>query len=281
MALQASVTVLVENTVRARGMCGEHGLAFWIEWGERRLLYDTGQGLCLARNARKLRVDLASTDTVVFSHGHYDHTGGLGVVLDSGARPRICAHPAAFEPKLVQRADGQIQEIGLPAPVAERIHGEKLEVVHSEKITEIAKGLFVTGEIPKSTDFEAPSAAFLKDEQGTLDPLVDDQAVFFDTDEGLVILTGCAHAGIINTVRHVQSYLSGRRVHTIIGGMHLAGTPVSRLEATVRALEEIEPARIGPAHCTGIRATTRLWHDMPEAAVEAIVGSRWSYLVRS
>jgi 7,8-dihydropterin-6-yl-methyl-4-(beta-D-ribofuranosyl)aminobenzene 5'-phosphate synthase len=281
MALEARVTLLVENTVRGRDMCGEHGLAYWIEWGDRRFLFDTGQGLALARNAGQLRVDLASAEAVVFSHGHYDHTSGLAAVLDTGARPRIVAHRAAFEPKFVQRADGQIQEIGMPAALLARVRALGLEVVHPERITELAEGLYVTGEIARHTDFEESSAAFLKDEHGTLDPLVDDQAVFFDTEDGLVVLLGCAHSGVINTLRHVEAYLSGRRVDTVIGGMHLAGASASRLERTIAALQEIAPRRLGGAHCTGIRAVSRLWSQLPDSAVEAIVGSRWSFKVRS
>lgn len=280
MAERASVTIVVENTVRGRDLCGEHGLAYWIEWGGRQLLFDTGQGLALARNARQLKLDLASVDTVVFSHGHYDHTSGLAAVLDAGARPRLVAHPAAFEPKFVQRADGQIQEIGMPASLRERIAALGLEVAHPERIAEVADGLFVTGEIPRHTEFEESSAAFLLDEQGTLDPLVDDQAMFFDTEDGLVVLLGCAHAGVINTLRHVEAYLSGRRVDTVLGGMHLAGVSAGRVEKTLSALQEIAPRRLGGAHCTGIRAVAQLWCRLPEAAVEAIVGSRWSFPVR-
>jgi 7,8-dihydropterin-6-yl-methyl-4-(beta-D-ribofuranosyl)aminobenzene 5'-phosphate synthase len=277
MAFKASVTVLVDNTVRGRDLLGEHGISFWIEWGDKHFLFDAGAGTALAHNARQLRAELSQVDGVVFSHGHYDHTGGILEVLEAGARPRIYAHPAAFGPKLVQRADGQIQEIGIPQAALAAIRSEKLEVIETERVLELAPGLFVTGEIPRHTDFEERQVPFLKDTQGTIDPLSDDQAVFFDTEEGLVVLVGCAHAGAINTVRHVESYLSGKRVDTLLGGLHLGGASPRRLEETIKALKEIAPRRLGPAHCTGMRATARLWHEMPESCIEVVVGSRWAF----
>jgi 7,8-dihydropterin-6-yl-methyl-4-(beta-D-ribofuranosyl)aminobenzene 5'-phosphate synthase len=278
MALRASVTVLVENTTRGRDLLGEHGLAYWIDWGGRHFLFDTGPGGALLQNARQLGLEPSTVEEVVFSHGHYDHTGGLGALIEAGAKPRVWAHPAALEPKFVRRADGAVHDIGIPAAVRAQL--DRLEVKPTPRVTEIAEGLFVTGEIARHTDFEEGTAAFLKDEQGSIDPLVDDQALFFDTGQGLVLLLGCAHSGVINTVRHVEAYISGRRVDTILGGMHLGGASPDRLEKTVKGLKELGLRRLGAAHCTGIRATARLWHELPESCVETVVGSRWSFEVR-
>jgi len=139
-------------------------------------------------------------------------------------------------------------------------------------------GFFLTGEIPRATSFEDVGGAFFLDEAGTQpDPILDDQALFFDTREGLVVLLGCAHAGVVNTLNHIGRLRPGRRFHVVLGGMHLLTAGPERIICTVEALRALGVERLGPAHCTGAAATARLWSEFPNACTVCSVGSRFMF----
>ena len=198
---EGKITALVENTAGGRGLLGEHGLSFWIELGCKRILFDTGQGHVLRSNARRLGIRLDHIDAVVLSHGHYDHTGGLGDVLRSSRATTVYAHPAAFDAKYARNPDGSARDVGMPGLDEEMIR-DMAELVLVEGPTELCRGLHLTGPVPRTTDFEDTGGAFFKDRACTQpDHLTDDQAVFMETEAGTVVILGCAHAGVINTLR--------------------------------------------------------------------------------
>ncbi len=267
------VTLLVNDAAGSGDLLGEHGLAFWVRWGSARILFDTGQGRTLDRNARRLRVALAETDAVVLSHGHYDHAGGLAHVLHSAPRVRVYAHPSAFAPKYCRDDDGTSRSIG------SRLSGEQVRHRAGEWIpttgpTEVCPGLFVTGPIPRTTDFEDTGGAFFLDRTCQQDdPFVDEQAIFFDTVGGVVVLLGCAHAGVINTLRYVRELTGGKAIHAVLGGMHLRAASQDRLSRTIEALRDFNVVRLGPAHCTGMSASARMWASFPEQCFSCHVGT--------
>jgi len=257
------ITVLVENTAGRRGLLGEHGLSFWIELGSQRILFDTGQGYVLLHNARQLGIRLDQADAVVLSHGHYDHTGGLGDVLQEAGATTIYGHPAAFEAKYARNADGTARDIGMPG-LDERGVREIAELVFVMGPTEIGPGVHLTGAVPRRTVFEDTGGAFFKDRACTqVDDLVDDQAAFVETPAGTVVILGCAHAGVVNTLRYIRSLTNGRPIHTVMGGMHLLGADAERVDATVAELRRLGVRQLLPCHCTGPAAIARLWHEFP------------------
>ncbi len=267
------ITVLVENTAGGRGLLAEHGLSFWIEWGGKRILFDTGQGKVLAANARRLGVRLASADAIVLSHGHYDHTGGLGKLLGRIKRPRIYAHPGALAEKYSRNASGGGRPAGVEVTLAKKIcrYAELVPVVDP---IEVVDGLWLTGPVPRQTEFENTGGRFFTNAQCSQpDDLVDDQAAFFDTPAGVVVVLGCAHAGVINTLRYVASLTSGRPIHTVIGGMHLLTAGPERMDKTVVELRRLDVRRLMPCHCTGFAAMARLWHEFPDRYATCRVGS--------
>jgi 7,8-dihydropterin-6-yl-methyl-4-(beta-D-ribofuranosyl)aminobenzene 5'-phosphate synthase len=280
MARSIRITVLVENTAFGRGLRGEHGLAYWIEAGQERVLLDTGQTAeGLLHNAECLGIDLATANAVVLSHGHDDHTGGLEEVLEGTGSIPLFLHPGALARRFSRKEDGSVLEIGAPPPLQEpflRAHTSSLVWTH--EATTITDVLRVTGQVPRETDFEDTGGAFYLDRGcSTPDPIVDDQAVHFDTPEGIVVLLGCGHAGVVNTLRHVQRITGGRPIHAVIGGMHLATASKHRLDRTVEALRELDVDIISPLHCTGPRAQARLASEFPDRWKPGHVGSRFEF----
>jgi 7,8-dihydropterin-6-yl-methyl-4-(beta-D-ribofuranosyl)aminobenzene 5'-phosphate synthase len=257
------ITVLVENTAGRRGLLGEHGLSFWIELEGKKILFDTGQGHVLTHNAQQLGIRLDQVDAIVLSHGHYDHTGGLAEVLKAARRPLVYTHPAAFGSKYAQNRDGTARDVGMPE-IDEPEVRRHAELVWVENPMEIPPGLHLTGPVPRVTSYEDTGGGFFQDPECTTpDELLDDQAVFMETPAGTVVLLGCAHAGIVNTLQYIQWLTHGRPIHTVMGGTHLINAGPERMEETIAALRRLEVSRLFPCHCTGFTAAARLWSEFP------------------
>ncbi|MCC6354410.1 MAG: MBL fold metallo-hydrolase [Verrucomicrobiae bacterium] len=273
-----SVTVLVENTAQGRGLMGEHGLSFHVQAGGASAIFDTGQSGLVARNAAALGVDLAAVAAVALSHGHYDHTGGLRAVWELAPGARLFVHPAALAPHFSRGSDGTAREVGTDPLTLQAIRSRSCGVVEARCVTEVLPGVFLTGEIPRVTGYEDVGGPFFLDDAGTRrDPIIDDQAMFFDTSEGVVVLLGCAHAGVVNTLRHIRQLSGDRPIGAVLGGMHLLVASPERMGRTVDALRALGVRRLCPAHCTGAAATARLWHEFPGACGTCSVGSRFVF----
>lgn len=259
------ITVLVENTAGQRCLLAEHGLSFLIESDAQRILFDTGQGLALRHNTDQLAADLKTVEAVVLSHGHYDHTGGLPVALTAMSRPRVYACREAFLPKYTRHADGTVHEIGMPSAVRKAVFDQS-ERTDVRGVLEIGERMFLTGPIPRTNRFEDTGGAFFKDADCKVpDELPDDQAIFITTRKGTVVIAGCAHAGIINTLRYIRDLTEGQPVRAVIGGLHLLHASAGRMRRTVAGLREMDIASIHPCHCTGFEAVARLWNEFPNS----------------
>ena len=274
-----TITILAENTARGLGVLGEHGLAWWIDTGTHRVLFDTGQGLVLAHNARRLGADLASAHAIALSHGHIDHVGGLELALAAAPAATLYLHPRAIEPKFTG-SDGKPLGRCISTKFVEteafRTGGRR--VVASREPQEVAPGVWTTGEVPRANDFEDVGGPFFLDEALTRpDPILDDQTVFFTGREGTMVVLGCAHAGVVNTLEHIRTLTHGAPLHTVVGGMHLERASERRMTETFAALRRLGVQRFGPNHCTGIAAIARFWHEFPGRCVQASAGVRLQF----
>jgi 7,8-dihydropterin-6-yl-methyl-4-(beta-D-ribofuranosyl)aminobenzene 5'-phosphate synthase len=272
------VVVLAENTVRGTGLLGEHGLAFWIDADGRSLLFDTGQGKVLQENARQLGIHFGGVEAVALSHGHYDHSGGLHVALQRARRAKVYLHPAALHEKYSRRDAPPHRSIGIPRSDERAVQTGGRNVIWTKQPFEIVPGVHVTGEIPRITNFEDVGGPFYLDRACTQpDLLADDQALYVESAAGMVVLLGCAHAGVVNTLEYVSRIAGRKRIHAVLGGMHLLRAPRRRIESTGDALERFKVRVIAPGHCTGAAAVAYLWNRFPSRVTECATGSRFVF----
>ena len=272
------ITVLVDNTPFAN-LESEHGLSFWIDYNGRHILFDTGQTDMIGRNAKKIGIDLSLTDAIILSHGHYDHTGGIPSVLKSTGKPAVYMHPRATETKY-SRKPNRIKMVGMSDRVKESIDflTLKCKIVKTEKPTEVLPGFSVTGQIPRKTTFEDTGGDFYLDQSCTVPDLVpDDQAAWFDTDNGLVVILGCAHSGVVNTLDYISSLTGRKKIHALVGGMHLVNASPERVKFTIEAIEKYGIEQIGPAHCTGSEATRKIKDAFEEKYFECHAGLKKTF----
>lgn len=273
------ITTLVEDTAEGNGLHAEHGVSFWIEYGDSKLLFDTGQTGIVVKNAEILGIDLAQADAIVISHGHYDHTGGLEPVLNQAKKAKLYLHPDALDKKY-SFTGGTSRFIGVAHGIKSIIesHSQTNKVVWTKGPTEIFPGLFVTGEVPRTNDFEIDENEFFLDEKAKKpDILADDQSVFFNTANGLVVIFGCAHAGLINTLDYVTKISRTDKIYAIIGGMHLIGAKKERIQKVINRLKSLNLQKIGPAHCTGLKATLEIRQAFPRKCFICSAGTIVEY----
>jgi 7,8-dihydropterin-6-yl-methyl-4-(beta-D-ribofuranosyl)aminobenzene 5'-phosphate synthase len=278
---------LLESGSAADTPVAEHGLAFLVSVtsGARRrtILFDTGSSAGgLVHNLRALGADPTEIETIVLSHGHFDHTIGLnGLVQQLDPLPPLVVHPDVWLKRRVAIPGREPFE--LPTTSREKVRAAGFEVIEQRQPYSLLDGgLLTTGEIERTTEFERglPVQQAFRDGEWQPDPLLyDDQALVAHLgDKGLVVITGCGHAGLINTVRHARKITGVDRVHAVIGGFHL-GTPAFEpiIPPTVAALGEFEPRVVVPTHCTGWRAIHALAAAFPDAFIQNSVGTRYVF----
>jgi len=252
-------TTLCENTAGSAGTVAEWGWSIYIQANGKNILFDTGGGFATARNAGTFGIDLKSIDTIILSHAHGDHTGGLREILEKANSPNVIAHPAVWISKYKKDKEKEHPEYkGIPFAREELEKYARFTL--SREPVQIADGVMTTGEVPQITDFEAIEPSFLVKKGDTFEPddFPDDLSLIFKTDKGLVIVLGCAHRGMINTIHHARNITGEKTVRTVIGGTHLYPKKSEQVEKTIQALKEIDVQRIGVSHCTGFNAAAEI-----------------------
>ena len=248
--MRIKLTVLVEDTATQTNLFAEHGLSVLIETRYRKILFDTGQGGVIEHNAAELGIDLSCVDTVVLSHGHYDHAGGLGKIVSASPDVEVYCHPKAFLSRYVEiTEDDGSRMLKKAGAYKAGLSMDKIKYISSP--TEITPGIFLTGEVPRKTDYERVSLKFRRGENGSEhDTIPDDMSMWFRIEGGVAVLSGCAHSGIVNTVSYIRE-LSDTKPVVVIGGFHLWNASENRLKTTVTELKKLGTERIVAGHCTG------------------------------
>jgi 7,8-dihydropterin-6-yl-methyl-4-(beta-D-ribofuranosyl)aminobenzene 5'-phosphate synthase len=278
MVTDLRITVLVDDATGDSRLRSEHGLSFWIEADGRKILFDTGQGQALEPNAQQVAVDLGQADAIVISHGHYDHTGGLLRALARSPKAVVYIHPLAFESKYTRGEESRSRAIGIPEPVASALLEGDHSLTFTRRPTQICAGVSVTGQIPRLAAYENASGPFFLDERFLREDLIaDDQAVYIESHAGLVVVLGCAHSGVVNTLDYIAKLTGGNSVHAVFGGMHLAKASEERIEATCAALDRYRIGMVAPCHCTGKRAIARLRSWFGERVADCFAGAAFSF----
>lgn len=266
------ITIVVDNDP-GHGLATEHGFAGWIETEGLRIMFDTGQGPAFALNTAALDIDLSSADLLVLSHGHFDHSGGLPLLIEQNPSLQVMLHPAGINERFSIHG-GLARSIAMPAAsraALEALPEKRLRWL--EGPVELAENVGLTGPIPRNTDFEDTGGPFFLDPEGReVDLIEDDLALWIRTEKGLVIVVGCSHAGLINTLHHTRAISGEDRIHAVIGGFHLLAASRSRLTRTIEALRALDVDQLIPCHCTGQNAVAALSRALNDRACPGASG---------
>jgi 7,8-dihydropterin-6-yl-methyl-4-(beta-D-ribofuranosyl)aminobenzene 5'-phosphate synthase len=272
------ITCVVDNAVCDHStFWGEHGLAFLIETKRGfMLLFDTGRsGTVLLHNLELLDIETEAINALAISHAHYDHTGGLPALLDQVAGIPLYAHPDLFRERFSRRGES-LKSVGLP--VEREALAQPLTFQLSAEPTEIVPGVWTTGEITGRAEPEGRSAHHLvrrlKDWEP--DPYRDDMALVLETGRGLVVLCGCCHAGLLNTLAHVRRTF-GVDITAVAGGTHLLQADEAHLRRVIEVLRELSLPRLYLNHCTGQRAYVSLAQAFGEVVAPCPVGTAFEF----
>jgi len=276
MGLQ--ITTLSENTAGLGKLLGEQGLSILVETDGQNILFDTGQSISASHNANLLGIDLSRIDKIVLSHGHSDHTGGLKQLLRRiGKRIEIMAHPDIWAVKYSRRQGQEDRYIGIP------FHRQTLESLGANfnltrEPVRITANIMTTGEIPMVTEYEEiePHLQVKEGNRFKPDKLLDDQALIITTESGLVVILGCAHRGIINTLYHAQQLSGVKAIYAVVGGCHLMDATEERVWLTIAALKELGVQSLGVCHCTGLAASAIMAQEFGNSFFFNITGTRIS-----
>ncbi len=255
------LTILTDNNVlQSKNFLGEHGLSFFIEADDKKILFDTGYSDVFLKNASKMGIDLLDLDYIVLSHGHYDHTWGLSHYLSfytsalkqgqNVKKSTILTHPDTFNEKF----DDKLGEIGCILSI------EKLKKNFNIKLSTeplwITENFVFLGEIPRINNFEGkePIGKVYKNNSYEDDYILEDSAVVYKSEKGLTVITGCSHSGICNIIERARIICNQSKIIDIIGGFHLVNPTPERVSKTADYLSKLGTTGIHPCHCTDFRS---------------------------
>ena len=260
------VSVLSENIAGTDGIMGEFGWSVLIEVDGQKILFDTGPGISAWYNAGRMGIELGQVNKIVLSHSHHDHTGGLREILRCmpGKEVDVIAHPHIWAMRY-NRKDDKDKYMGMPFRRQElESMGACFKLV--TRPLKLSENAMTSGEVAMTIGFENESVpAFggkgrymIDGSEIKADAILDDMAIIVKTEDGLVVVLGCAHRGVINTIYHARNITGVEKIHAVLGGAHLISESGGRIEKTIAALKEFDGIKLGLCHCTGLKAITRM-----------------------
>jgi len=277
MIEKLKITVVVDNSTSGK-LLGEHGLSFYIEADNKKLLLDTGKGKAFEENFTTLKIDAKKLDSIVLSHGHYDHTNGIGFVLEKASDIlKVFFHSKALESKYSVWEAGA-RNIGISKYNIFELKKLGNRLILTDNCTKVSNDIFVTGIVPKIHKEENSKTHFFLDEKKEeVDNLEDDQSMFFNTKKGLVVLLGCCHSGLANTLDYIAKLAKVNKIYAVIGGMHLKNASQEKLNLAVTTLKKYDVELLAPCHCTGQKETAFMYSKLPNAFSECFAGKEFVF----
>jgi 7,8-dihydropterin-6-yl-methyl-4-(beta-D-ribofuranosyl)aminobenzene 5'-phosphate synthase len=271
------ISVLVENRA-SQTFLGEHGLSFIIKSDHANILFDTGQGKVIEHNLKVMNFSPERINSMVLSHGHYDHTGGIEY-LSKHLSPeiKVYLHPSALEEKYSKISTGY-KFLGISEKNRDYLKSLGENLILTSEPTEIADGIWCTGEIPRTNPIENRSTKFYLDKSTKIpDTMLDDQALFFHTEKGVVVLLGCCHAGFANTLDYIAKIADAKTIYAVIGGTHLRNANFAQLDFTAATLAKYNVKLFAPCHCSGPKSSAYLYAENREVFQECHAGASFLF----
>ena len=269
-------TIVVDNKV-AEGLVAAHGYSLYVETPVGNVLLDAGERAAFVANAKTLGVDFKEVSTLVLSHGHYDHTGGVADLLQQNKQIEIYLHAGVFTPRYSFNGE-KPAIVKMPLSAMQAVMHQRDEKVHwLTKPVSLYDGFMgMTGPIPRKCEFEDTGGKFFLDPEGKhVDQIDDDNAIWFKGPNGLIVCLGCCHAGLVNTLQYIMECSGETKIDTVIGGMHLLHAETSRLEKTVSILNEFDLNKIVACHCSGDEAVEYLAAHLHCEVVSGFAGMQF------
>lgn len=256
MISRLRITLLVDHSAARPDLEMEHGLSFLLEADDEVLLFDAGASGAALRNAERLGLPWRRISRIVLSHGHRDHSGGLGAFLDALPDAQVFLHPRALAPRFSLAPDRPARELGMPHEVQSLLQARMDQLHWTTAPMSLGPDIGITGPIPRRHPEEARSGPFFLDPEGREpDPLEDDQALWLRLEAGLVAVLGCTHAGIANSLWTLRDCSRQETAWAVVGGLHLAAATPERMQHSLRALALGGVGCVAPVHCSGPEAT--------------------------
>lgn len=249
------LTVVVDNMIYSSRLMAEHGFSMLIEQNEHKILFDLGASDLFLRNLIRIGLRVSDITKLIISHRHNDHSGGLPYFLDLNSKAAVCSHPALFLP-VYNKINNKYQNIGVPfiSDIAEQIREERY--LSAVKPLWIDENVLISGEIKRNPNNISMDGNFFIQKDGLYQKthMVDDISLFIKTDKGLVIVVGCAHAGIVNIIETAIALTKVEKIHYITGGMHMSKLRDDTIKRVVKKLNKFDIENIALSHCSGVNS---------------------------
>ncbi|MBU7044192.1 MAG: MBL fold metallo-hydrolase [Theionarchaea archaeon] len=253
-------TLIEDHSGYGTSLLGQHGVSFLIDHEGTKILFDTGcESEPLLHNMEKMHVDPGDIDCIFLSHCHYDHTGGLwGLLKAIGKRIPVIAHPTLFREHI--SLTPRIRSVGMK--VSKDMMDPYADFLLTGDPFEITKDVFSTGEIISRTDFETHTLKVYTVKDGTLirDPLMDDMSIAISTPDGVIVVSGCSHAGIVSILNHSLKITGTSEIKAVIGGLHLIDAEKERISKTIDSFKSLHVQKMYIGHCTGFKAESAFYN---------------------
>ncbi len=276
-----NIQILIDNSLHCEGLIPEDGFAAFIVADGKKILFDTGEDGNVVGNAKKLGIDLLSLDYIALSHGHHDHINGLAALVklyqEAGIkkekRPKLLAHPDCF----IIRYKGEKNDIFIGSNLPLEAIQKEFDCVFTKKPYALSKNLTFLGEIPRTNDFEGKIPIGVAEHEGQMkaDFIYDDSALIYTSEDGLVIISGCSHAGICNIVDYAKTVGEDERIVQVIGGLHLKSSDGDFICKVLEELKARKVKKLCACHCTGSQAIEILHNDKDLEQIDIGCGYRF------